>query len=63
MQTNATGTSFITSNSAGGMYLIYETNQVQGGSGAPANALQIGTLGLNLPPNTTGRRISWIERR
>ncbi|HXZ59647.1 MAG TPA: PilC/PilY family type IV pilus protein [Steroidobacteraceae bacterium] len=63
IQTNATGSSFITGNSSGTMYLIYETNQVQGGAGAAGNAIQSGTLGLNLPPNTTGRRISWVERR
>ncbi|HWW33591.1 MAG TPA: PilC/PilY family type IV pilus protein [Steroidobacteraceae bacterium] len=62
MQTNATGSSFITGNSSGTMYLIYETNQVQGGAGANS-AIQAGTLGLNLPPNTTGRRINWVERR
>ena len=63
MQTNATGSSFITGNSSGTMFLIYETNQVQGGAGAAGNAIQSGTLGLNLPPNTTGRRINWVERR
>ncbi|MGP8034498.1 MAG: PilC/PilY family type IV pilus protein, partial [Steroidobacteraceae bacterium] len=63
MQTNATGSSFITGNSSGTMYLIYETNQTQSGVGANPNAIQSGTLGLNLPPNTTGRRLSWIERR
>jgi type IV pilus assembly protein PilY1 len=63
MQTNATGSSFITGNSSGTMYLIYETNQVQGGNGANAGAIASGTLGLNLPPNTTGRRLNWIERR
>ena len=63
LQTNATGSSFITGNSSGTMYLIYETNQVQGGNGANNGNIQSGTLGLNLPPNTTGRRISWIERR
>jgi type IV pilus assembly protein PilY1 len=63
MQTNATGSSFITGNNAGTKYLVYETNQVQGGGGAGANNIQGGTLGLNLPPNTTGRRLSWIERR
>jgi type IV pilus assembly protein PilY1 len=63
MQTNATGSSFISGNSSGTMYLIYETNQVQGGNGANNGNIQSGTLGLNLPPNTTGRRISWIERR
>jgi type IV pilus assembly protein PilY1 len=63
MQTNATGSSFITGNSSGTMFLIYETNQVQGGNGANNGNIQSGTLGLNLPPNTTGRRINWIERR
>jgi type IV pilus assembly protein PilY1 len=51
--TNATGSSFVTANSAGTAFLIYETNASNGN----------GTLGLNLPPNTTGRRLSWIERR
>jgi type IV pilus assembly protein PilY1 len=64
MQTNATGSSFITSNSAGTQYLVYETNQVQGGAnGTGSNNIQGGTLGLNLPPNTTGHRLSWIELR
>jgi type IV pilus assembly protein PilY1 len=53
MLTNATGTSFVTGNSAGTAFLVYETNAANGS----------GTLGLNLPPNTTGRRLSWIERR
>ena len=61
MQTNAAGSSFITSNSAGTSFLIYETNQVEAGNGG--NNIQGGSLGLNLPPNTIGRRISWIERR
>ena len=61
MQTNATGSSFITTNSAGTAYLVYETNQVESGNGG--GNIQGGTLGLNLPPNTTGRRLSWIERR
>ncbi|HSY46736.1 MAG TPA: PilC/PilY family type IV pilus protein [Steroidobacteraceae bacterium] len=56
--TNATGSSFITSNTSGTQYLVYETNQT-GANGA----LTGGTLGLNLPPNTTGRRLSWVERR
>jgi type IV pilus assembly protein PilY1 len=51
--TNATGSSFITGNSAGTAFLVYETNANNGN----------GTVGLNLPPNTTGRRLSWIERR
>jgi len=51
--TNATGSSFVTGNSAGTAFLVYETNANNGN----------GTVGLNLPPNTTGRRLSWIERR
>jgi hypothetical protein len=62
MQTNATGSSFITLNSAGTRYLVYETDQTQG-SGAGGNNIANGSLGLNLPPNTTGRRLSWVERR
>jgi type IV pilus assembly protein PilY1 len=63
MQTNATGSSFITLNSAGTRYLVYETDQTQGsGAGAGSN-IASGSLGLNLPPNTTGRRLSWVERR
>lgn len=63
MQTNATGSSFITANAAGTRFLVYETNQTESGSGAAANNIAGGTLGLNLPPNTSGRRLSWIERR
>jgi type IV pilus assembly protein PilY1 len=59
IQTNATGSSFITSNGAGTAFLVYETNRVASGS----NNIQGGALGLNLPPDTIGRRISWIERR
>ena len=59
IQTNATGTSFVTSNAAGTRFLVYETNQLGSASGNIAG----GTLGLNLPANTTGRRLSWIERR
>jgi hypothetical protein len=62
MQTNATGSSFITLNSTGTRYLVYETDQTQG-SGAGGNNIASGSLGLNLPPNTTGRRLSWVERR
>jgi type IV pilus assembly protein PilY1 len=61
MQTDATGSSFITSNSAGTSFLIYETNQVEAGNGG--NNIQGGALGLNLPPNTIGHRVSWVERR
>ena len=60
IQTNATGSSFITTNQAGTEFLVFETNRVDT-NGNPN--LQGGTLGLNLPPNTIGRRISWIERR
>jgi type IV pilus assembly protein PilY1 len=63
MQTNATGSSFVTQNASGTSYLVYETNQVEGGSGSGGNNIQGGTLGLNLPPNTIGRRLSWTERR
>ncbi|MBS0578663.1 MAG: pilus assembly protein PilY [Proteobacteria bacterium] len=59
MQTNATGSSFITGNNAGTKFLVYETNQTQvNGAGILG-----GTLGLNLPTNTTGKRVSWIQRR
>jgi type IV pilus assembly protein PilY1 len=54
MQTNATGGSFITSNNGGTEFLVFETNSAGGGSGV---------VGANLPPNTTGRRLGWIERR
>jgi type IV pilus assembly protein PilY1 len=59
MQTNATGSSFITTNQAGTEFLVFETNHVTNGG---AN-LQGGSVGLNLPPNTVGRRLSWIEHR
>jgi type IV pilus assembly protein PilY1 len=59
MQTNATGSSFITGNNAGTKFLVYETNQVQ----TDGSGILGGTLGLNLPPNTTGKRVSWIQRR
>jgi type IV pilus assembly protein PilY1 len=61
--TNATGSSFITSNAAGTRFLVYETNQVQSGPGANGNNILGGSLGLNLPPNTAGRRLTWIELR
>ncbi len=63
MQTNATGSSFITGNAAGTRFLVFETNQVQSGGGANGNNILGGTLGLNLPPNTTGRRLTWVELR
>jgi hypothetical protein len=58
MMTNATGSSFITTNGGGTEFLVFETNRVNT-SGSTVG----GTLGLNLPPNTVGRRISWIELR
>jgi type IV pilus assembly protein PilY1 len=63
MQTNATGTSFITTNAAGTRFLVSETNQVETGSTLAANNIAGITIGLNLPPNNTGRRLSWIQRR
>jgi type IV pilus assembly protein PilY1 len=60
MQTNATGSSFVTQNASGTQFLIYETNQIQGNGN---NNIQGGTLGLNLPPNTTGHRVTWVEKR
>jgi type IV pilus assembly protein PilY1 len=63
MQTNATGTSFITTNAAGTRFLVSETNQVETGSSLAANNIAGITIGLNLPPNNVGRRLSWIERR
>jgi type IV pilus assembly protein PilY1 len=63
MQTNATGSSFITVNAAGTKFLVYETNQVETGAGANGNDILGGALGLNLPTNTAGRRLTWIERR
>ena len=61
--TNATGSPFVTSNAAGTHFLVYETNQVQSGAGANGDNLLGGTLGLNLPPNAAGRRLTWIELR
>jgi type IV pilus assembly protein PilY1 len=60
MQTNATGSSFITTNGGGIRFLVFETNQLDTGNAAN---IQGGALGLNLPSNVTGRRLSWIERR
>jgi len=62
-QTNAVGTSYIIDNSAGTKYLIYETNQAQGGTGSGSADIGSGALGTNVPNNNTGRRLSWVERR
>ena len=62
--TDAVGTSFITENAAGTKFLVFETNQVEGNGNGSANSnLQGGSLGLNLPPNVIGHRVSWRELR
>ena len=72
--TNAVGTSFVVYNSGGVPFLLFETNSPPSGSGGsgggtgtppagPTGGIGSGTQGANLPPNTTGHRISWIERR
>jgi type IV pilus assembly protein PilY1 len=63
IQTNATGTSFITTNVAGTRFLVSETNQVETGTGVSSNNIAGIAVGLNLPSNNVGRRLSWIERR
>lgn len=63
IQTNATGTSFITTNVAGTRFLVSETNQVETGSGVSSNNIAGIAVGLNLPTNNVGRRLSWIQRR
>ena len=63
IQTNATGTSFITTNAAGTRFLVLETNQVETGSTIAGNNIAGISVGLNLPPNNVGRRLSWIQRR
>jgi type IV pilus assembly protein PilY1 len=59
MQTNATGSSFVVLNSTGTPYLVFQTNQAANTNGDTNGA----PIGPNLPPNTTGKRISWIQRR
>jgi len=62
--TDAVGTSFITQNASGTKFLVYETNQVEAnGNGSGTANLQGGSLGLNLPPNVIGHRVSWRELR
>jgi type IV pilus assembly protein PilY1 len=71
LQTNAVGTSFVTYNSGGVPFLIFETSGASTPTGSSGGAINPGTgssggsgsAAANLPPNTTGRRISWIERR
>ncbi len=59
LKTNATGSSYVATSSSGTPTLIYETNQTQVGNGNVVG----GTAGLNLPANTTGRRLNWVELR
>jgi len=63
METNATGSSFITRNASGYETIIYETNQAEGGNGNNANGIGSGSNTLNLPPNNIGRRLGWVELR
>jgi hypothetical protein len=73
IQTNATGSSFVILNASGTPYLVFQTNQTSssGGSGTSGSGGTSGgngdsngsPIGVNLPPNTTGKRISWIQRR
>jgi type IV pilus assembly protein PilY1 len=76
MLTGATGTSFVIYNAAGTPYLVFETAGSAGQAGTSGGSVGSGstngvgdafagggTLGANLPPNNTGKRISWIERR
>jgi type IV pilus assembly protein PilY1 len=53
MQTNATGSSFDVRNSSGENFLVH---QCISGVNCPPT-------GVNIPTNSSGRRISWIERR
>jgi type IV pilus assembly protein PilY1 len=63
IETNATGSSFITTNTAGTQYLVYQTNQILAPNDHITNSVAGGSLGLNLPANMTGKRLSWIELR
>jgi len=63
IQTNATGSSYIIDNSAGTKYLIYETDTAAGTAGSSAANIGSGALGLNVPQNSVGHRLSWVERR
>lgn len=63
IETNATGSSFVILNSSGTPYLVFQTNQSTGSTGSGPGDSNGTPPGLNLPPNVTGKRISWIERR
>ncbi len=58
LQTNASGSSFVIYSNTGTPFLVFETNGGGGGGGGGS-----GSLAPNLPPNTSGRRLSWIELR
>ena len=59
LQTNASGSSFVIYSNTGTPFLVFETNGGGGGGGGSGS----GSLAPNLPPNTSGRRLSWIELR
>jgi type IV pilus assembly protein PilY1 len=59
METNATGSSFITGSNSGTQWLIFQTNQ----TGTKVGDTTGSPIGANLPPNTTGRRLNWVELR
>jgi len=61
--TDAVGTSFITENATGTKFLIYETNQAEGNGNSSNANLQGGSLGLSLPPNVIGHRVTWRQLR
>jgi type IV pilus assembly protein PilY1 len=62
IETNATGSSFVILNASGTPYLVFQTNQ-SGSAGGTTGDTTGAPVGVNVPPNTTGKRISWIERR
>ena len=54
--TNATGSSFDVRNATGINFLVYQTTQ-------GCTGLSCQPLPTNIPTNSTGRRISWVEKR
>ncbi len=68
LQTNATGTSLVTTSTNGTHYLVSETNQVQSNTTGPngstiSNVLLGNSTATNVPTNVSGRRLGWIELR
>jgi type IV pilus assembly protein PilY1 len=59
LETNATGSSFITGSNSGTQWLVFQTNQ----TGTTVGDTTGSPVGANLPPNTTGRRLNWVELR